>query len=181
MVTDLIQDHTVCSLCCSLFSSLLSNLNAHQEPGEILCVHHSFLACIYIYTNTYSVLHHTGICTLTSGSTTPICDWDSSMPYSSLYGASTPIFQEMYGTIFNSPAAWAATFHLQGLILACAVYMQVTTGHACSLRMWICMKWHYMVHGCMVYAECAEMAAVSCGTSHVTIKQRCKYTTSVDI
>ena len=24
-----------------------------------------------------------------------------------------------------------------------------------------------MVHGCMVYTECAKMAAVSCGTSHV--------------
>ena len=33
----------------------------------------------------------------------------------------------------------------------------------------------------MVYAERAEMAAVLRGTSHVTIKQRCKYTTSVDI
>ena len=32
-----------------------------------------------------------------------------------------------------------------------------------------------MVHGCMVYTERTEMAAVSCGTS------RCKYTTSVDI
>ena len=25
-----------------------------------------------------------------------------------------------------------------------------------------------MVHGCMVYTERAEMAAVSCGTSHAT-------------
>ena len=25
-----------------------------------------------------------------------------------------------------------------------------------------------MVHGCMVYTECAETAAVSCGTSHVS-------------
>ena len=25
-----------------------------------------------------------------------------------------------------------------------------------------------MVHGCMVYTECAEMAAVSCGTSHAS-------------
>ena len=33
-----------------------------------------------------------------------------------------------------------------------------------------------MVHGCMVYTERAEMAAVSCGTSHVS-----KYITSVDI
>ena len=33
----------------------------------------------------------------------------------------------------------------------------------------------------MVYTERGEMAAVSRGTSHVTTKQRCKYTTSVDI
>ena len=32
-----------------------------------------------------------------------------------------------------------------------------------------------MVHGCMVYTECAEMAAVAMPC------QRCKYTTSVDI
>ena len=36
-----------------------------------------------------------------------------------------------------------------------------------------------MVHGCN--GTCAETAAVSRGTSHVTTKQRCKYTTSVDI
>ena len=33
----------------------------------------------------------------------------------------------------------------------------------------------------MVHTERAETAAVSRGTSHVTTKQRCKYTTSVDI
>ena len=33
----------------------------------------------------------------------------------------------------------------------------------------------------MVYTEHAEIATVSRGTSHVTTKQRCKYTTSVDI
>ena len=38
-----------------------------------------------------------------------------------------------------------------------------------------------MVHGCMVYTERGETAAVSRGTSHVQTKQRCKYTTSVDI
>ena len=38
-----------------------------------------------------------------------------------------------------------------------------------------------MVRGCMVYTQRAETAAVSRGTSHVTTKQRCKYTTSVDI
>ena len=37
-----------------------------------------------------------------------------------------------------------------------------------------------MVHECMVSTERAEMAAVSRGTSHVTTKQRCKFTTSVD-
>ena len=38
-----------------------------------------------------------------------------------------------------------------------------------------------MVHGCMVYTERAEMAAISRGTSHVTNEQCCKYTTSVDV
>ena len=33
----------------------------------------------------------------------------------------------------------------------------------------------------MVYTERAETAAVSRGTSHVTTKQSCKYTTWVDI
>ena len=43
---------------------------------------------------------------------------------------------------------------------------QVTAKHACSLRMWLCVKWH--VRGCMVYTERAETAAVSRGTSHVS-------------
>ena len=38
-----------------------------------------------------------------------------------------------------------------------------------------------MVHSGMVYTERAETAAVARGTSHVTTKQRCKHTTSVDI
>ena len=39
-----------------------------------------------------------------------------------------------------------------------------------------------MVHGCMMYTERAEMA-VSLGKiePYVTIKQRCKHTTSVNI
>ena len=37
-----------------------------------------------------------------------------------------------------------------------------------------------MVHGCMVYTKCTETAAVSCGTSDVTI-QCYNYTTSVNI
>ena len=40
---------------------------------------------------------------------------------------------------------------------------------------WSDMTW------CMVYTECAKMAAVSCSTSHVTTKQHCKYNTSVII
>ena len=40
----------------------------------------------------------------------------------------------------------------------------VTAKHTCTLRMWFCMKWH----GCMVYTERAETAAVSCGTSHAS-------------
>ena len=47
--------------------------------------------------------------------------------------------------------------------------------------MWLCMKWRDMVHGCMAYTERTEMAAVSRGTSYVTTKRCCKYTTSVYI
>ena len=36
--------------------------------------------------------------------------------------------------------------------------------------------WSYGVH-----RTCTEMAAVSRGTSHATTKQRCRYTTTVDI
>ena len=36
-----------------------------------------------------------------------------------------------------------------------------------------------MLHGCMVFKERAETAAASRDTSHVTAKQRCKYTTSM--
>ena len=44
---------------------------------------------------------------------------------------------------------------------------QVTAKHACTLRMWLCMKWH----GAWLYGvcrTCAETAAVSCGTSHAS-------------
>ena len=37
--------------------------------------------------------------------------------------------------------------------------------------MWLCMKWHDVVQGCILYIECAETAAVSGSTSHVTTKQ----------
>ena len=43
---------------------------------------------------------------------------------------------------------------------------QVTAKHVCTLRIWL--SWSGMVHGCMVYTERAEAAAVSCGTSHVS-------------
>ena len=58
---------------------------------------------------------------------------------------------------------------------------QVTANYACTLRMWLCVKWRDMVHACMAYTERAETVAVSRGTSHVTTKQRCAYTTWVDI
>ena len=44
---------------------------------------------------------------------------------------------------------------------------QVTAKHSYTLRMWLCMKWH----GAWLYGahrNCAEMAAVSCGTSHAS-------------
>jgi len=40
---------------------------------------------------------------------------------------------------------------------------QVTAKHACLLRMWLFTQWRDMMHGCMVYTERAEMAAVSRG------------------
>ena len=44
---------------------------------------------------------------------------------------------------------------------------QVTAKHAYTLHK--CgFPWSDMVHGCMVYTERAEMAAVSCGTSHAS-------------
>ena len=43
---------------------------------------------------------------------------------------------------------------------------QVTAKYACTLHVWL--AWSDMVHGCMVYTECAKMAAVSCGTSHAS-------------
>ena len=49
---------------------------------------------------------------------------------------------------------------------------QVTAAHAYTLRMWLCMKWHgAWLYG--VHRTCAEMAAVSCGTSraHAKVQQ----------
>ena len=44
---------------------------------------------------------------------------------------------------------------------------QVTAIHTYTLRMWLCMKWHgAWLYG--VHRICAEMAAVSCGTSRVS-------------
>ena len=44
---------------------------------------------------------------------------------------------------------------------------QVTAKHACTLHMWHCRKWHgAWLYG--VHRTCAETAAVSCSTSHVS-------------
>ena len=44
---------------------------------------------------------------------------------------------------------------------------QVTAKHTYTLRMWLCMNWHSAwLYG--VHRTCAEMAAVSCGTSHAS-------------
>ena len=50
---------------------------------------------------------------------------------------------------------------------------QVTAKHACTLRMWLRLKWCDTMHGGMVDTERAETAAVSRGASRVTTKQRC--------
>ena len=52
---------------------------------------------------------------------------------------------------------------------------QVTAKHTYTLHTWLCMKWHgAWLYG--VHRTCAEMAAVSWGTSHASAV---KYTTSV--
>ena len=38
-----------------------------------------------------------------------------------------------------------------------------------------------MVHGCKVHTERADTAAVSRGSSHIAIKERCKHAISVEI
>ena len=44
---------------------------------------------------------------------------------------------------------------------------QVTAKHAYTLRIWLCLKWHgAWLYG--VHRTCAEMAAVSYGTSHAS-------------
>ena len=49
--------------------------------------------------------------------------------------------------------------------------LQVTAKHACTLRMWLCLKWHgAWLYG--VHRTCAETAAVSCGTSHASAVSR---------
>ena len=54
---------------------------------------------------------------------------------------------------------------------------QVTAKHACTLRMWLCME----LHGAWLYGAqktCAQTAAVSHGTSHVSAvstPQRCVF------
>ena len=79
------------------------------------------------------------------------------------------------------PPLFAAVAHKRSWLFCQKCRWQVTAKHARTLRTWLCMKWCDVVHGCMVYTECTETAAVSCGTCHVTTKQRCWYTTLVDI
>ena len=58
------------------------------------------------------------------------------------------------------------------------VQVQVVAKHTCTLPMWLWMKWHCeLVHGWMVYTELAPNSAVH----RTCTKQRCQYTTSVDI
>jgi len=77
----------------------------------------------------------------------------------------------------------AAAAHKRSLSFCQKCRWLVTAKHACSLHMWLSMKWcdkvfHFNI---MVYTECGEMAAVSCSTSHVTTKQHCKYAILLNI
>ena len=77
--------------------------------------------------------------------------------------------------ILHEWIAFYSTFlniHRSGVLTALAWHMN--TPYVCGFA------WSDMVHGCMVYRERAEMAAVSCGTNHASAVT-CKYITSVDI
>ena len=58
---------------------------------------------------------------------------------------------------------------------------RVTDQHKSTLRIWLCMKWHDMVHGCMEHTELARYGSSFTWHRLVTTKPRCKYTASVDI
>ena len=55
------------------------------------------------------------------------------------------------------------------------VTLNMHAPYVCGLQNW-CSKLVYDMH-----KMCADTAGISCGTSHVTTKQCCKYTTLVDI
>ena len=76
-------------------------------------------------------------------------------------------------------AGKAALWH-SDLTSVCFQRWLVTAKHTCTLCMWLCIKWRDVMHGCMVYTERAEMAAVSSGTNHARTKQCCKYAPWVD-
>ena len=84
---------------------------------------------------------------------------------------------DSYFGICSSPVTAVACKRSQSVGQKCR--WQRTTKYACTLC--LCTSDMTKVHGCMVYTECVETAAVSCDTSHVTPKQCCKYTTSVDL
>ena len=66
-------------------------------------------------------------------------------------------------------------------LVCCSVCPLMLSTHAPYVCIWLCMKWRNMVHDYMMYTERAKTTAVSHGTSHVTTKQCCTYTTSVNI
>jgi len=58
---------------------------------------------------------------------------------------------------------------------------RVTDKHTSTLLIWLCMKWHDMVHGCMEHTELARYGSSFTWHRLVTTKPSCKYTASVDI
>ena len=66
-------------------------------------------------------------------------------------------------------------------LVCCSVCPLMLSTHTPYVCIWLCMKWRNIVHNYMLYTERAETTAVSRGTSHLTTKQCCTYTTSVNI
>ena len=72
------------------------------------------------------------------------------------------LWQLLFWYLFHPHVTAVACERLWSLSQKCRLQLNKHTPYACGSA---CSD---MVHGCIVYTECAEMAAVSCGTTHVS-------------
>ena len=102
---------------------------------------------------------------------TSVCPW-----YSSLY------FEAV--SHFRSRPFVTGSYKRSFLVILQKCRWKVTAKHACTLHMQLCLKRHdmVMVHGCMNGVHWThQIAAVSCGISHITVSAVSKPLCLVDI